>query len=99
MRSKHVSEVENVRVDLASPTAGQPLICALIGGAQPINGCGPLSHSAILKERVGAKGTITKVHVAPLNPPTDLARSDLGGAASDGKHHATFAAVHDLAAP
>ena len=57
-----------VRVDLASPTAGQPLICALIGGAQPINGCRPPSRNAILKERVGAKGTITKVHRRPPKP-------------------------------
>ena len=59
---------QSVSIDLASPTAGQPLISALIGGAQPINGCGPLSRSAILKERVEAKGTITKVHRRPPKP-------------------------------
>ena len=35
------------------------LICALIGGNQPINGCGPLSRCATIKDRVGAKGTVT----------------------------------------
>ena len=79
-----------------SPTAGATLNLCLDRGQSTNQWLwGPVAQRHHKREG-GGKGTVTKVHHCPLNPPTDLARFDLGGAASNGKHHAAFVAVHNL---
>ena len=61
-----------------------PLICTLIGGAQPTMAGGPLSHCAI--NRGGGRWLKSRGSSEPSSPPTNPKPDLVRGAANDGKH-------------
>jgi len=73
IRLKRKVEIKGENVSMISPVWAQrptgPLICALIGGAQPHLVGGPLSPAPYIK-RWGAGVRITKLTVHPLPPDT-----------------------------